>query len=148
MTDNGATQRLHGHIAGSLLFLCLAFAGWGAFIYELRASGGRERDLAAQVMRLEAETARIAAERDQWLAAHGRQQNLERDLSEMRGQIEAARSQVAALTRSQAQDRSALEAARAETASLNEQLAVANDRASRTASVPTSKRRFRRGRSR
>lgn len=146
MTDQHAKVRLNGHILGSLLFLALAFAGWGAFLYTLRTTTDLRNELTAQVARMDAERTRAVAERDQWREAHERQQGLEHELTTARAALETARTEIAALTQAQEQARTALEAAKQEVATLSEQLEEANSRVQQTGTTRKSsvRRRSRR----
>ncbi len=143
MTDHDTTRRLNGHIAGSLLFLGLAFAGWGAFLYTLRTSHDLRAEFTNQISRLEADLGQVASERDQWRAAGVRQREFERELTELQTQLQAARSEAEALRRSQEQKQAELDAARQEAASLSEQLNEANGKVSQTGTVSRFKRRRR-----
>ncbi|HEX2553298.1 MAG TPA: hypothetical protein VHL98_06335 [Microvirga sp.] len=140
MTAPQDTKRLNGHIAGSLLFLALAFAGWGALLWNLRDSAETRAQLAAQVERLEADLGQVSAERDQWRAAGERQREIERELVDLRTQLQAARAETAALRQSEEQRVAELRTARQEAASLAEQLEQANARVSQTGGVARSQR--------
>jgi chromosome segregation ATPase len=144
MTDHHATRSLNGHIAGSLLFLALAFAGWGAFLYHLRDTSDLRNALTAQVARLEADLGQVTGERDQWRAAGERQREIERELVELRTQLRTAEAEAAALRQTEQQRTAELEAARQEVASLTEQLDQANARVSQTGTLNRPKRTTRR----
>lgn len=148
MTDHHSTRRLNGHIAGSLFFLALALAGWGAFLYHLRETSDQRAALTAQVSRLEADLAQVASERDRWRAAGERQRETERELVDLRTELEAARAEAASLKRTDEQRAAELEAARREAASLTEQLDQANARVSQTGGLSRPKRTTRRRTSR
>ncbi len=148
MTDHHSTRRLNGHIAGSLLFLALAFAGWGAFLYHLRETSDLRAELTAHVSRLEADLNQVAAERDQWRAAGERQRETERELTDLRTQLQAARAEAAALKQGEEQRAAELDAARREVTSLTEQLDQANARVSQTGALARPKRTTRRRSSR
>ncbi len=140
MTDHHSTGRLNAHIAGSLLFLALAFAGWGAFLYTLRSTNDLRAELASEVSRLQADLGQVAGERDQWRAASERQREVERELAEIRTQLQAARSEAASLRQAEEQRRAELEAARQDVASLTEQLDQANTRVQQTGTLSRPRR--------
>jgi chromosome segregation ATPase len=144
MTDHHATRSLNGHIAGSLLFLALAFAGWGAFLYHLRDTSDLRNELTAQVSRLEADLGQVTGERDQWRAAGERQREIERELVDLRTQLQAAQAEAAALRQGEQQRAAELATARQEVASLTEQLDQANARVTQTGGLARPKRTTRR----
>jgi septal ring factor EnvC (AmiA/AmiB activator) len=132
---NQTSERMHLHIGLSVIFLLLALSGWGAFAYVAQSNRTADAAVREQIERLSSDRVQLSAEIDQLRKALQRQQEVEREMTETRGQLAAARSEIADLTRARDQAQAELATARDEAAALTTQLNEANERVSRTGAI-------------
>jgi chromosome segregation ATPase len=117
------------------MFLLLALAGWGCFAYVVRSNVDSDAEVRAQIERLTTDRVQLAGEVEQLRTALQRQQEVEREMTEMRGQLVGLRTENADLTRARDSIEAELAASRDEVASLTGQLTEANERVSRTGAI-------------
>ena len=134
MTDQRG-ERLHLHIGLSMMFLLLALAGWGCFAYVVRSNVSSDAEVRAQIERLTTDRVQLAGEIEQLRTALQRQQEVEREMTEMRGQLVGLRTENADLALARERIEAELAASRDEVTSLTGQLNEANERVSRTGAI-------------
>jgi len=107
------TVTVHRVLSGVLAIVALA--GWGLFVYSATSSGSRELALRAEVARLQrdrdqaiAARDQVVAERDQLLLSAGNLQDVQRQLTLAKEQVQSLEQARAQLTDSIAQARSQL----------------------------------------